>query len=166
MMQTRKIIFTDIDGTLNNNAWRKNSASPWIMRSCVKHLNAIALETDAHLVITSQRRLALHTGRISISGFQMLLKSHGMTAPLAGYLPWVDDRITKQVLIQDWLTINPWQQYVILDDTLMHLNNLITTVSTVGLTAENAITAIAILRSSKINDVIVQSAVNDTIEIL
>lgn len=135
----------DIDGTLNDNSWKESDNIPWILRDCASVLDHIIQETGAQLVLTSQRRHAIHTGRISISGFQVLLKSHGIKGNLAGHIPYTDNWEDKKFLIKDWLRINNWNRFCIIDDVDMQVGNQVFPNSETGLVMEDAEEAIAIL---------------------
>jgi len=144
-MNIRRVIFLDIDGTLNDNSWKEDPDAPWILPSCAKVLDHIISETGAQLILTSQRRQAVHTGRISMSGFQVLLKSHGIRGNLAGHLPYTDDWEDKRFLIKDWLRINNWNRFCVLDDVDMHSGNQVFPNSETGLIMDDAEEAIGIL---------------------
>jgi len=147
-MLIRRIIFLDIDGTLNDNTWKKDDFAPWILIQCAKNLNHIIQRTEAQVVLTSQRRIMLHSGRISLSGLQVLFKSHGITASLAGYLPYTENWEDKNFLIKDWLRINRWNRFVVLDDVKMNIENQVLLDGTIGLTEDNAQEAIEILNGT------------------
>ena len=144
-MNIRRVIFLDIDGTLNDNSWKEEPDTPWILQPCAKALDYIINETGAQLILTSQRRHAIHTGRISMSGFQVLLKSHGIKGNLAGHLPYTDNWEDKRFLIKDWLRINNWNRYCVIDDVDMHVGNQVFPKSDTGLTIEDTEEAIGIL---------------------
>ena len=144
-MQYRKVIFLDIDGTLNDNSWRQDDSAPWILREPAAALHHIVQETGAQIILSSQRRANLHTGRISLSGFQVLLKSHGCKANVAGYLTYTDNWADKKFLIRDWLRVNTWKHFAIIDDVDMECPNQVFTDPKTGLTFENALEAIQIL---------------------
>lgn len=82
-----------------------------------------------------------------MSGFQVLLKSHGIKGNLAGHLPYTDNWEDKRFLIKDWLRINNWNRYCVIDDVDMHVGNQVFPKSDIGLTIEDTEEAIGILNS-------------------
>lgn len=145
-MKLRLIIFLGIDGTLNDNTWKDDPNAPWITPGPAQALNYILQQTGAQIILTSQRRHALYSGRITLSGFQILLKSHGIAGNVAGYIPYTDNWEDKKFLIKEWLRVNHCSRYVILDDVNMQNDNQVMPEPTIGLTMDNAQDAVAMLQ--------------------
>jgi hypothetical protein len=164
-MKNRKIVFLSIDGILNDYSWKEGDHIPWIMDEYVEHFNHIVKATEPQIVLSSQRRRAIHYGNIDQSGFRVLLKSHGIKIPLAGYLPFTENWSDKTFLIQQWLRRNNWERYVVLDKLNLQIDNQIIPENP-GLTAENAKDAIDVLLGLKdIKADIVDPDPNEELEI-
>jgi hypothetical protein len=74
-----KIIFLDIDGVLNAHRFDKVAQSTTILRQCMRQLNRIIHKTDAKIIICSAWRYMLHGGAMNLTGFKMMLRTHGLT---------------------------------------------------------------------------------------
>lgn len=133
-----KVLFLDIDGVLN--VFGKEDIIP----STIPHLNRILEATNCKVVISSDWRCAVHSGQVTLKGFEWMLATHGVknldiigvTRPqAAGY-----DLRGHQ--IKDWLTDHSdVTEYVVLDDMderVMEGLSLAKTDSLVGLTSEIA----------------------------
>lgn len=159
-MSYRKVLFLEIDGILNDNSWQHDDTAPWVLKKPASHLNYILQKTDAKIILISQRRAALHSGRITLSGFQVLLKSHGIKANLAGYLNYSDNWEDKRFLIKDWLRVNTWKTYVVLDSTNMECDNQVFPNPKIGLSYDNAVETISIL-NGELNKKLVEEDPDD-----
>lgn len=140
-----KICFLDIDGTLNDNGWQNDEFEPWITHTCAKNFSKIIQATGAKVVLISQRRAALHGGRISLAGFQLLLRSHGIKCHVIDFVPYDKDCQQKRWLVTEWLNNNECDRYVILDDMHLSLSYQVKPDGNVGLTEQDVEKAISIL---------------------
>jgi hypothetical protein len=146
----RKIIFLDIDGVLNcfGDRWAKIDAMP------AKLLNDIVAATDAKLVISSTWRGVVHSGHMDLHGFAYMLRSHGINADVVGVTTTNDEADGRGWQIRSWLAgkYDGIESWCVIDDNpdkLMRTMPLVRTDGDVGLTLEDAQTAIEILGESK-----------------
>lgn len=79
-MEDCPVIFLDIDGVLNGHDFDENAQSNTIDSHKVFILNAILKESGAKLVLSSAWRYMIHGGAMSLTGFEYLLRSHGIMA--------------------------------------------------------------------------------------
>lgn len=150
----KKIVFLDIDGVLNGHGdLHAYSINP----RCVEQLNYILMCTEANLVLSSSWRYLVISEAMTVRGFEVLLRSHGVNAcsKLLGITrpdkegDEFDER-DRQIL--DWLKENRGEDlvsYVALDDTPLPLlgRRHIQTDPFVGLTREDADKAIEVLNA-------------------
>lgn len=149
---TRKLIFLDLDGTLNR--WSHRPDQRMVEPECVEHLNAILDATGAKVVLTASRRHLVHSGDMTIAALEYLLRSHGIRCSLIGVTQEDAEEdeqlVTRGRQIRNWLRSNRApERYVVLDDiddgiSLSQLQFVLVNGSK-GLTAENAQRAIEIL---------------------
>lgn len=74
-----QILFLDIDGVLNAHQYDPKAESCVILPECVYRFNTLldALP-DLNLVISSAWRYMIRNGAMSLSGFEYLLRTHGL----------------------------------------------------------------------------------------
>lgn len=153
-----KVIFLDIDGVLNDHWWDDNAQSTTIKDYCIKNLNRIIRKTDAKIVLSSAWRYMILNGAITFKGFEYLLRTHGLLSSAQiigttisdeetiGYDQQDKSQFVRPEQIKDFLSKHPEiENYVILDDMSLGLENHIKTDGQVGLTEEKADLAIKIL---------------------
>lgn len=142
-----KVIFLDIDGVLTSDDFtqrclqEKRARPPydmdWLDPRCLVALKTITDRTGAVIVLSSSWR---ELGRETLFKLWELL---GIPGELYGTTPdWV---LTKKEAIEQWLTDNHCDKYVIVDDTDLGLTNSYRTNPSTGLTAEDAEQIIRIL---------------------
>jgi len=144
-----KIIFLDIDGVLNNN---KTKIIWGIERECVTNLNHILLKTNANIVLISSWRNLIIEGHLKLSGFEYLLRSHGVNCMdrLVGLTPPDDVFFERWNQVEFFIKNTKLEidSFVILDDCEDFPNypdNYIQTDALTGLTKKDAEQAIEIL---------------------
>ena len=162
-----KIIFLDIDGVLNNaddsDFHVHKGGSYCYSPKCVENLNLILGTTDAKIVVSSTWRLGQSVEQLQCTILDMGIRGEvvGKTGSLSHIpgvlrgneiLAWIKGN-SKQ-LGQEYYDFN---SYVILDDDsdmlLWQKDNFVKTDGYVGLTLDNAQTAIAILNNFAIPQV-------------
>jgi hypothetical protein len=74
-----KILALDIDGVLNDHAFRDVAKSATLKRECVEQLNRIIHETGCHILLTSAWRYIILLGDMTTKGFEYMLRTHGVT---------------------------------------------------------------------------------------
>lgn len=74
------VIFLDIDGVLNGHDYNPVSQSNPIWPEKIMLLNHILQKTGAKIVICSAWRYMVHGGAITLTGFEYLLRTHGLMA--------------------------------------------------------------------------------------
>lgn len=156
------LIFLDIDGVLNGHSWNDAAQSNTIDRECVTHLNRILRETGAGIVLSSAWRYMIHGGAVTTTGFEYLLRTHGVRlCKIVGITPRDEEVTGRGAQISAWLAShgNP-APYVVVDDEAYDIADdghpLVRTDGKYGLTAEDADSAIAILKAEE--PLIVRSA--------
>lgn len=115
-MNREKIIFLDIDGTLNR---LYKIGSPDFEPQCVAAFNRIIEATAASIVLSSSWRYKVHQGHCTLDGLATLLNgTGGIAGSLIGITrPDIDaEHEPRWTQIRDWLHDNPTPRYVILDD--------------------------------------------------
>lgn len=123
------LIFMDIDGVLNDMASLQSLAfEPRINQIFVAPFNRIIEQTGADLVITSTWRGHIIEGDMTIAGFNVLLRSHGVRGQVIGHTRETlrdDDSVIgsrnepRWHQIADWIRDNTREEfyrYCILDD--------------------------------------------------
>ena len=158
----KPIIFLDIDGVLNDHAFNDEADSSTLLPSCVAELNRILRETDARIVLISAWRYMHLNGAITLSGLDYLLRTHGVIkGRLVGTtrLDWdTEDKDERFFQIMTWVKTNVFDyvslRYIVVDnDDLGYSNRIpyefIKINGSIGLTRENADTAIAVLKGDK-----------------
>ena len=143
-----KVLFLDFDGVLTSDAYTQKCVLEhrrenlfgidWFDPECVAALRKIVDETGAVIVISSSWR---ELGRDKLIH---LWDELDMPGKLYGTTPeWV---LTKKEAIQQWLSDNQYDTYVILDDDILGLPNQVKTNPRKGLVEEDAIRVIDVLK--------------------
>ena len=142
-----RILFLDIDGVANDFGPQA------FLPKCVEQLNRIIDATSCKLVLSSAWRYYIYEGYMSLDGFGLLLKTHGVRGMLVGMT--CKDENTPELLdipdrmwqIQEYLRLNQHDRYCVLDDLSLSKSwrEFVQTDSRVGLTASDADKAISIL---------------------
>jgi len=155
-----KIIFLDIDGVLNSNAWfkseeynikAKNMSFPdtHLDKKCIFNLNYLCNLSGADIVISSTWR--------EFDYCASALRRNGVTGNIIGTTPCLRKKLenglyigkTRGEEIQAWLDNNGYEFYVIIDDCSDMLRSqkkyFVQINGTVGLTKNNVLQALKIL---------------------
>lgn len=123
-----KFIFTDIDGVLNPH-WKKKWSKP-----SVAIYNKICKEFDLVPVITSTWRIN-HTKE----QLQEVFINQGIDVIIHDYTPHID-QADRGIEIKEYLSNNPCEGYVIIDDRTSdiepHIDNVVKCRSWLGLTED------------------------------
>lgn len=148
--QIERVILLDIDGVLNTV---QSSGTYTLERACIDALSHIIRETAAKIVVTSSWRYFIHNGYMTEKGFEVMLRSHGMTglAEVIGTTrPDIEDEL-RGVQISDWLKGHKVQSFVILDDDSISGfdGRFVQTSDKTGLTMEDAERAIEVLSAKQ-----------------
>jgi hypothetical protein len=157
------IVFLDIDGVLNDfeQSWVSTpDYRPEIVPRCVKAFNQIIRETEARIVLSSAWRHLILFQHMSLHGFQVLLRTHGVRGELIAHTR--EDRGDEErwAQIADWLRDPRGKggekvkvdRYAIIDDTSEAFGGRpgVRTDGAKGLTVANAKRVIRILNGSKV----------------
>ena len=153
------IIFLDVDGCLNDHSFDKVAESCTILRSCVIQLNRIIFEVNPKIVLSSAWRYMILMKAMSISGFEYMLRTHGVacTDRIIGTTNIdIKDGSERAMQVYQWIQQNKSKigNYVIIDDMdfgykKYNLNNFVQTDGKVGLTEKDADEAILYLTGRK-----------------
>lgn len=73
-----KLLFLDIDGVLNRHDFCPIAKSGSLHKTKVALLNYVLEETGAYIVVSSAWRYLVHNKEMSLTGFDWLLRSHGV----------------------------------------------------------------------------------------
>ncbi len=152
------IIISDVDGVLNCKGWEIDRDAPWIEEANARVLNQLLRICDAGLVLSSQRRMAIHRGAIDQKGFRHLLASHGIKPKYFRVLPageWQE----RPELIAQWLKDNSsdvtaWMAIDDVDFNSMKSNcipNLVKVDPRLGLTPQDATQVMTRLGVKRLN---------------
>lgn len=149
MQNKTKIIFLDIDGTLNSINYFKSldgermSPDDRLDPKAIVLLNNIIESTDAKIVVSSSWRIGK-----DINSLQDIFDSHQIHGTIIGLTP--DNGLARGLQIQEWIDNSNLviDSFIILDDDsdMCHLSNrLIKTSIRDGLTEDSVRAAIAML---------------------
>ena len=149
-------IFLDIDGTINNMEFDRGAQSFTILPECVKQLNRILEDTQAYIVLISSWRYLILMKDMTLKGFEVLLRSHGIACPdrLIGNTTFdIKSIYERPAQVYQWLNDKkfPVRNHVVLDDNAKQnwekygLKNVLIN-NTTGLAQDTANKAILILR--------------------
>lgn len=159
-----KTVFMDIDGVLNDLkpyfGWDYEMQEPrqdfyaettgLFTPRCVNNFNKIINDTAAHIVVSSSWRYNIFHGNMTLNGFSVMLRSHGVRGYLVDLTPEIMPQHRGRE-IQTYLHEHPEiKDFVILDDDedtkdCFDSSRLVLTCQYNGLTDENADRAIEIL---------------------
>ena len=141
------IIFLDFDGVIVTQKSRFNEFD----KGCIALLKQIIEETDAHIVISSSWRY-----QTSLEQFRELFKPHGINNKrIIGLTPKLKSRTRGQEIsawlkeVKDKIEV---KAYVILDDDsdmTKHMDNFVKTDTYKGMSNDNVLKAIDILKGQK-----------------
>lgn len=155
-------IFLDVDGVLNTHEPWPNGHNP-ILPSCVEHVNTIlAAVPSAQIVFSSNWRWVFCEPRsveslLACHGCICRGRIHGVTCSdsdvCEGPMPASHERERRDEMGPVWRALQIERyvreagitRFVVLDDLPLQVSNLVQTEPHVGLTAEDARRAIAIL---------------------
>ena len=73
-----KVIFLDIDGVLNGHEYDPNAESCLIKQECITNLSKILTNSNVSVVVSSAWRYMISRKAMSISGFEYMLRTHGL----------------------------------------------------------------------------------------
>ncbi len=159
-----KILFLDIDGVLNGHEYVEEAQCSQIKPECVKHLNRILSETGCKIVLSSAWRYLVLQKAMTLSGFEVMLRSHGVRciSRLIGTTCFdedKDDRYTddRSGQIARYIASfkDPIESYAVVDDGDYGFSKcqgprFVHTDSKVGLTKEHADRLIEILNKDRV----------------
>ena len=115
----KKVIFLDIDGVLNNRPWLLANKSVAIIDRmdpiAVARLNKLVELTGASIVVSSSWRLPFIWSD-NADGMNALLDRNGVKAVILGMTPHLRGEASRGDEIALWLSTNPVDAFVILDD--------------------------------------------------
>lgn len=149
-----KLIFLDFDGVLNDHSHMPNRYCG-VRRDCIDELNRILLEVpDAQLVISSAWRYLVHSGAMTVKGFEALMQTHGAdcfkriegvtetdeaTAGCERGWDWLKEHgcEIRRKQIRDYVDSMGGPVFVVLDDLDIGMPELVQTNGLRGLTREN-----------------------------
>ena len=121
-----KLIFLDIDGVLNDHRFNEQSQSGTMLPECVERLNRILTATDARIVLSSAWRYMLIGRAMSVTGFDYLLRTHGVIANRLVGRTCADEEVKERGWqIHEWRKTNNHRgRYVVIDDMDLHISPL------------------------------------------
>lgn len=153
-----KVIFLDIDGVLNGHEYDPKAESCLIKKECIDNLSKVLTFVDVYIVISSAWRYMISRNAMSISGFEYMLRTHGL-AGIKGRIIGItrEDRdqcsqTERGVEIEEWLQAHPdVTSYLVIDDNDFGISTkshpFLKTDEKTGLTIADADKAIQMLRS-------------------
>ena len=154
------LIFLDIDGVLNAHDWCEEAKSCLFRAECIENFNTILKTCEPVVVISSAWRYMILNGATTFTGFEYMLRTHGVSEKLrvVGHTPSDEEIPLRGDQISDWLKKNASQSphYVVIDDLDLGISAaghpFVHTEGKVGLTAVEAERVIAILKGKKDDD--------------
>ena len=143
-----KYILLDFDGVLTSAAHSRQCLDEhrqenlfgldWFDPKCLQALKTVVDATDAGIFVSSSWR------ELGKDNLALVWEEENLPGRLVGTTPeWV---LMKRDAILEWISHHTKDKYVIIDDQDLHLSCQIQTNPEVGLTSEDALKAIAILR--------------------
>ncbi len=103
-----KILFLDIDGVLNRGAFSTEAESTSLDPDLVRRLNALLAATNAKVVVSSSWRYMVLTGAMTLSGFEYLLRTHGLRRGVVLDTTISDEAVPgRAAQIRAWLAEHP-----------------------------------------------------------
>jgi len=134
------ILFLDIDGVLNGHQRHANGYCG-IDSHCMSNLNHVIAQTKCLVVISSAWRYMMPEA-MTITGFEYLLKSHGLNGSVYGYTER-DEVISKR---EDQILAYPKQgKWAVVDDLPLQIENFVRTDGRIGMQRHEADMLIKIL---------------------
>lgn len=118
----RPVLFLDIDGVLNGHNFDEASKSSSLDPACVARLNRVLDTTGCALVISSAWRYMIIGGAMTLSGFEYMLRTHGVHCKSGvightGRDVRVSDMNERGEQIRAWLAAHPEvTSYAVVDD--------------------------------------------------
>lgn len=161
-----RIIFLDIDGVLNGHA-ATPSGYCGIDLNRADAFNAIVDRTGAKIVVTSAWRYLVHSGSMTLKGFEHLLRTHGVKGEVIGVTGrdameqgpdgLVPTPNQRGLQVTNWLReFDEPAAYVVIDDMDLGINDsnhpFVQTVGTSGLSGLDADRAVALLLGSDVRE--------------
>lgn len=154
---TRPVIFLDFDGVLNTEQYQaqlaidgkptKDAWGPLFDPRAVANLRKIIEATDAGIVISSSWRYAHGLGSL-----RMMWEVHELPGEILDIIPCGATYISRGEDIECWLDRNGRPDYVIIDDLDDFFSSqrecYVEISPIVGITVQNALKAIEILKSN------------------
>lgn len=145
-----KIIFLDFDGVITSEPFTRKCifehrrenwfGLDWFDPDCVESLRMIIEATGAKIVISSSWR------DLGMPKLKKVWAENNMPGELIGTTPiWV---LTKVDAIKQWLNDNPYEQFVVLDDSSLDIPNLIKTDPFSGLSQKDVDKSIVFLNTN------------------
>jgi hypothetical protein len=118
-----KVIFLDIDGVLNTGAFDLEAESSSIDRLLVARLRRVLAATGAKIVLCSSWRYLVLEGAMTLSGFEYLLRTHGMPKGCLVGLTAADEAGgDRGAQILRWVAEHgPLEAWAVLDDVELQL---------------------------------------------
>lgn len=151
------VLALDLDGVVNEFCPSSGGipVARWSKPECVEQLNRVVAEADCDVVIASTWRHYVYQGYMNLQGFRVLMMAIGFwdSVRIVGFTP-DGPLFHRGRQIREWWGANPrYDRLVAIDDMeLGHAEwgiNLVQTDGRVGLTAEDADRAIALLRGDQ-----------------
>lgn len=106
----KKILFLDIDHVLNDGSFNTVSQSFTLKKDCVTRFNRIIHATKPLCVISSAWRYCILSGAMTLEGFKIMMRTHGITDALnlIGYcgLDLEENLSARGLVIDRWLKSN------------------------------------------------------------
>lgn len=156
----RSILFLDIDGVLNDHTWHQPADSYTFDKPCVERLNRIIKETNCQVVISSAWRYMVHRKAMTLTGFSLMMRTHGVTKDIEligiTHMDEPSQRLiqpatTRGMQIKNWMDeFGVGRSYCVVDDldldiTKFHADRFIQINGDIGMTDEDADKIIEIL---------------------
>ena len=120
-----KVIFLDIDGVLNAGDFDADAESSSIDRRAVGRLKRVLRDTGAQIVLSSSWRYMVLEGAMTLSGFEYLLRTHGMPKGCLLDCTCADEMTgDRGAQIRRWVAEHrPLEQWAVLDDVELALGD-------------------------------------------
>lgn len=149
-----KIIFLDFDGVITSEPFTRKCifeyrrenlyGLDWFDPDCIDALKTIIDATGAKIVVSSSWR------DLGMTKLQKVWVENEMPGELIGTTPiWV---LTKVDAIKQWLKDHPCERFIVLDDSLLDIPNLIKSNPRSGLSKKDADNGIELLNKKEINN--------------
>ena len=140
-----KVIFLDFDGVLNGHEWL-HIGGLRVAQKCVACLNQLVSVSGAELVISSTWRSAYNCGDVTLDGFEWMMATHGIVAPIRDLLPAdINEPAARSRQINTWIKQYSPSAYVVLDDLPLSVQNLVRPNPAIGLEPYHVTAALQLL---------------------